>query len=132
VGPQLLRGSLADGSLAHLCSSTLRPYYEERRRLALEAIDARCADLPVRVHCADGAFFLWLWCENLPIDSRELYTRLKDRGVIVLPGNDFFIGADAGWRHRRECLRISYAGEVDTIERGIAVIMDEVGRAYAE
>lgn len=130
VGPQLLRGSLADGSLAELCSHTLRPYYEGRRRLALEAIDARCGELPVRVHCADGAFFLWLWCEDLPIDSRELYARLKDRGVIVLPGNDFFIGADAGWRHRRECLRLSYAGEVDTIERGIVVIMDEVRRAY--
>jgi valine--pyruvate aminotransferase len=130
VGPQLLRGSLADGSLPALCENTLHPYYAERRAVALEAIDAAAGDLPLRVHCADGAFFLWLWCEDLPIDSRELYRRLKASGVIVLPGNDFFIGTDPGWSHRHECIRLSYAGEVDTIRRGLAVIMREIAAAY--
>ena len=130
VGPQLLRGSLADGSLPALCEKTLHPYYAERRAVALEAIDAAAGDFPVRVHCADGAFFLWLWCEGLPVDSRELYRRLKAKGVIVLPGNDFFIGTDPAWSHRHECIRLSYAGEVDTIRQGLAVIMQEIASAY--
>jgi valine--pyruvate aminotransferase len=131
LGPQLLRGTLADGSLQRLCKESLRPYYAHRRDLALRSIDQARGELPVYVHEADGAFFLWLWCEGLPIDSAELYERLKARGVIVLPGNDFFIGTGEDWAHRHECLRISYAGDVATIERGIGIIMDELTAVYA-
>ncbi|MEE4277838.1 MAG: valine--pyruvate transaminase [Halieaceae bacterium] len=130
VGPQLLRGTLADGRLDTLCRESLGPFYARRRELALRCIDSRRGELPVRVHAADGAFFLWLWCEGLPIDSRELYERLKSRGVIVLPGNDFFIGTGDDWTHRRECLRLSYAGDEATIERGLSILMDELGRVY--
>ncbi len=131
LGPQLLRGTLADGSLKRLCQENLLPFYAHRRDLALRSIDQGRGELPVHVHEADGAFFLWLWCEGLPIDSAELYERLKARGVIVLPGNDFFIGTGEDWAHRHECLRISYAGDVATIERGIGIIMDELTAVYA-
>ena len=130
LGPLLLRGSLEDGSLDRLCADTLKPFYLERRALALEAIAAGRGDLPVYVHEPDGAFFLWLWCEGLPIDSRELYGRLKERGLIVLPGNEFFIGLDQPWDHERECLRLSYAGEPDTIKQGVGILMDELHRCY--
>jgi valine--pyruvate aminotransferase len=130
VGPQLLRDTLADGSLEALCRDSIRPFYTRRRELALRCIDAARGDLPVRVHVADGAFFLWLWCEDLPVDSRVLYERLKARGVIVLPGNDFFIGTGEDWSHRHECLRLSYAGDQETIEKGISILMDELGRVY--
>lgn len=131
LGPQLLRGMLGDGSLDKLCEDSIRPFYAARRQLALDAVAASRGDLPVWVHRPEGAFFLWLWCEGLPIDSLELYQRLKARGVIVLPGNDFFIGTPDDWSHRRECLRLSYAGDPATIEQGIALTMDEVRRAYA-
>jgi len=132
LGPQLLRGALADGSLLRLCHRELRPFYERRRAVALAAIERARGDLPVYVHEPDGAFFLWLWCEGLPIDSADLYQRLKARGVIVLPGNDFFIGTGQDWAHRRECLRLSYAGDVPTIERGIAIVMKELAAVYAD
>jgi len=105
----------------------------------VRSVEAARGDLPIWIHQPQGAFFLWLWCENLPIDSFELYERLKARGVIVLPGNDFFIGSAAGggagsaddWAHSKECLRISYAGDVQTIEAGIALIMHELHQTYA-
>lgn len=130
LGPTLIAPMLDDGSLQRLCEDSLHPFYAERRKLALRAVREGRGDLPVWVHKAEGAFFLWLWCENLPIDSLELYARLKARGVIVLPGNDFFIGTSPGWQHRRECLRLSYAGELETIEAGIALVFDELHRAY--
>ncbi len=130
LGPQLLRGSLDDGTLSKLCREGLRPFYEARRTRALEIIDEQRGDLPLWVHAADGAFFLWLWCEGLPIDSTELYRRLKDRGVIVLPGNDFFIGTGRDWSHRSECLRLSYAGDMSTIEKGLATVIDEIRAVY--
>lgn len=131
-GPQMLRGTLADGSLHRLCRDSIKPFYEERRQLALDVFDRERGDLPLQVHAPDGAFFLWLWCEHLPIDSRELYERLKARGVVVLPGNDFFIGTGHDWRHRRECLRLSYAGDHDTIRAGIERVVSEVRAVYAD
>lgn len=147
LGPQLLRGMLDDRSLHRLCGQEIQPFYSERRKLAVRAVEAARGDLPLWIHQPQGAFFLWLWCENLPIDSFELYERLKARGVIVLPGNDFFIGTDSGnpsgasegastataipWAHSKECLRISYAGDVQTIEAGIALIMSELHNTYA-
>lgn len=131
LGPQLLRGTFDDGSLLQLCRQQIQPYYSERRELAARAVEAGRGELPVWIHKPEGAFFLWLWCENLPIDSYELYQRLKQRGVIVLPGNDFFIGSGDDWPHSRECLRISYAGDKQTIEAGIALIMEELEKTYA-
>ncbi|MDP5070454.1 MAG: valine--pyruvate transaminase [Congregibacter sp.] len=131
LGPQLLRGMLDDGSLAQLCRQEIQPYYSERRALAVRAVEAGRGDLPVWIHRPEGAFFLWLWCENLPVDSFTLYQRLKERGVIVLPGNEFFIATGDNWPHSRECLRISYAGDRQTIEAGIALIMDELHKSYA-
>ncbi|MFK7831093.1 MAG: valine--pyruvate transaminase [Congregibacter sp.] len=130
LGPRLIGGMLRDGSLHMLCKDALQPFYSERRALALQSVEQGRGDLPVWVHRAEGAFFLWLWCEKLPIDSLELYARLKQRGVIVLPGNDFFIGINDEWAHSRECLRLSYAGEPQTIRAGIALVMDELHRAY--
>jgi valine--pyruvate aminotransferase len=132
LGPQLLRGMFADGSLDALCRESIRPFYATRRQRALDAVARGRGDLPVWVHRPEGAFFIWLWCEGLPIDSRVLYQRLKARGVIVLPGNDFFIGTPDDWRHRHECLRLSYAGDPATIDRGIALVMDELHRAYQD
>jgi len=129
-GPQLLRGSLADGSLERLCRESLLPFYASRRARAMATIDAARGELPLRIHEADGAFFLWLWCEGLPVDSAVLYQRLKARGLIVLPGNDFFIGTGDDWPHRSECLRLSYAGEPATIDRGIGILMRELQALY--
>ncbi|NIP97238.1 MAG: valine--pyruvate aminotransferase, partial [Akkermansiaceae bacterium] len=62
------------------------------------------------VHRSEGALFLWMWFEDLPVTSRELYDRLKGRGVLVVPGNYFFFGLDDDeWPHRNECLRVSFA-----------------------
>ncbi|WP_439102141.1 valine--pyruvate transaminase [Congregibacter sp.] len=132
LGPQLLRGMLDDGSLMALCRQEIQPYYRERQQLAVAAVEAGRGDLPVWIHRPEGAFFLWLWCEGLPIDSSTLYERLKARGVIVLPGNEFFIATGDDWPHSRECLRVSYAGDRETIEGGIALIMSELHRSYAQ
>ena len=77
-----------------------------------------------------GAFFLWLWMPGLPITSAVLYQRLKARGVIVVSGHYFFPGLEADdWPHKHECIRISYADEWSRIERGLAILIEEVRRA---
>ncbi|MEM6604510.1 MAG: valine--pyruvate transaminase [Pseudomonadota bacterium] len=130
AGPQLLRGSLLSGLLDQLCSTEIKPYYEMRRALAFECFRKNRGNLPVRLHQSKGGFFLWLWCESLPIDSQDLYERLKQRGVIVLPGNGFFMGLDETWDHERQCLRLSFAGDTATISRGFEMIFEELRSVY--
>ena len=89
-------------------------------------------DLPCRIHTPEGAIFLWLWFEGLPITSETLYQRLKERGVLVIAGEHFFPGIHDPWAHRHECIRVSYAQDAETVESGIAIIGEEVARAYHE
>jgi valine--pyruvate aminotransferase len=55
---------------------------------------------------------------------------LKERGVLVIPGHHFFPGLREDWKHRHECIRVTYSQSPDAVEKGIAIIADEVKRAY--
>jgi valine--pyruvate aminotransferase len=131
LGPALLTDLLENDALSALCEGAIQPFYRERRDLALRSLRDGLGDLPVHIHEPDGAFFLWLWCEGLPISSAQLYERLKARGVLVIPGQDFFIGLDDEWTHRQECLRLSYAGDRATISAGCALVAQELQQLYA-
>jgi valine--pyruvate aminotransferase len=123
---------LEDGTIERLVRDAVRPYYLARRNLALAAFDSAFAGVPHALHESDGAMFLWAHFPALRIPSRELYTRLKARGVIAVPGEPFFFGLaspDDLAPHRHQCLRISYAMPEDTVRAGIELIADEVRRA---
>ena len=59
-----------------------------------------------------------------------LYERLKQRGVLVVPGHHCFFGLDEDWPHRHECIRVSYVQDEAAVKRGIAIIAEEVKKAY--
>ena len=84
------------------------------------------------IHKAEGALFLWLWLPGLAISSEELYQRLKRRGVLVISGHYFFPGLDEPWRHKDECIRVTYAQDDEVVEKGLSIIADEVRKAYGE
>lgn len=134
LGPAIAAELLASGDLSTLCNDTIQPYYHSRMEETVAATEAAFArnapDVPWRIHAPEGAFFLWLWLEGLPISSRELYERLKARDVLVVPGEPFFIGVDDGWRHQRECIRVSYAQDAATVQRGLQIIAEEVARTF--
>jgi len=83
------------------------------------------------IHKAQGAFFLWLWLPDLPIPTQTLYERLKDRGVLVVPGEHFFPGLKEPWPHTAQCLRISYAQDEAIVEQGMRLLAEEVKRAHS-
>ncbi len=133
IGQALTRPLMESGEILRLSRDVVRPFYRAKSDFALEQLgQALPDDLPWRAHKSEGAFFLWLWFENLPITTRELYQRLKARKTLIIPGEYFFFGLDAGdWRHRHECLRLSYTQGEDIVRRGIAILAEEVIRAYA-
>ena len=130
LGPVLATGLLEDGTLDRLGSDVLRPFYRARCEETLAGLHRELAGLPWRVHRPDGAFFLWLWFEDLPIPSSELYRRLKARGLLAIPGERFFIGLDPAWDHARQCLRLSYAQDPAAVARGLRLLGDELRGLY--
>ncbi len=117
---------MESGEVIRLSRDAIRPHYQGKAEKALAAVREEMAGLDYFVHDPEGAFFLWLWFEGLPITSAELYERLKRRGVLVVPGHYFFPGLPGEWRHRYECIRMNYAGDDETVRRGIRIIAEEV------
>jgi len=130
LGPALATGLVESGEVLALSREVIRPHYAERAARAVDMLRSGLAGCDARIHRPEGAFFLWLWMPGLPITSAALYDRLKARGVVVVSGHYFFPGLeDDDWRHKHECLRISYADEWSRIERGLAIVVEEVRRA---
>jgi len=131
-GPALALDLVRSREIIALSNEVIRPYYQARSRQAVEWIREAMGGYPFHVHKPEGAIFLWLWFPDLPITSQELYERLKARGVLVIAGQHFFPGIDEDWRHRHECVRVTYSQDPEDVEAGLRVIAEEVIRAYDE
>ena len=131
LGPSLVSELVESGELITLSQTLIRPFYEQRAAVALDWLKRAVIDLPVRVHKPEGTFFFWLWCDDIPITSAQLYERIKRRGVVVVAGHHFFPGLDEPWQHKTECLRINYSGPEADVRRGFEIIGEEVRAAYA-
>lgn len=92
VGPALANHIIAKGDLLKLSSEVIKPFYKQKSQRAVELLQQAITDDRFRIHKPEGAIFLWLWFDELPITTMELYQRLKARGVLIVPGEYFFIG----------------------------------------
>lgn len=131
-GPTIARELFRTGEILSLSRKLIKPFYQQRATQAVKWFKESFGDVPYRIHKPEGAIFLWLWFDGLPISSQELYERLKRRGVLVVPGHNFFPGMDKAWRHQQECIRVSYAQDGDTVRKGITLIAEEVAKAYKQ
>ena len=131
LGPAIATGLVESGEILSLSRDVIRPHYAQRAARAVDMLRTGLEGCDARIHRPEGAFFLWLWMPGLPVTSAELYERLKARGVVVVSGHYFFPGLEHDdWPHKHECLRISYADEWSRIERGLAIVIEEVRRAF--
>ncbi|MBK1882702.1 valine--pyruvate transaminase [Luteolibacter pohnpeiensis] len=132
TGQQIVLPLIESGEILKLSQEVVRPFYEEKCKLARRAAEEAFGDeVEWFMHRSEGALFLWLWFPDLPITSRELYERLKKREVLVIPGAPFFFGhSDDSWRHRDECIRVSYAMDEEIVRDGLRIIAEEVKKAW--
>ena len=133
IGQQIVLPWVESGKILELGPKIIRPFYEEKSRLATgwarEFFNAAGVDWAL--HANEGSFFHWLWLKNLRITTRELYERLKARKVLTVPGEYFFFGLNADWPHRHECLRINFSRDAETILEGYRIIAEEAAKAAA-
>lgn len=136
LGQQLLLELFQSRQILAISRDTIQPYYQQKLDQTVKWFDEAMADVDVRLHQPEGAFFLWVWFPNLKITSQELYERLKAKGVIIVPGHFFFPGLDtdedANWSHRHQCIRISYAGPEAVVKKGIQLIAETVKSASTQ
>ncbi|EGQ8516728.1 valine--pyruvate transaminase [Vibrio parahaemolyticus] len=132
VGPGLANHIIAKGDLLKLSSEVIKPFYKQKSQRAVELLQQAITDERFRIHKPEGAIFLWLWFDELPITTMELYQRLKARGVLIVPGEYFFIGQKDEWDHAHQCLRMNYVQDDEMMQKGIAIIAEEVEKAYQQ
>lgn len=132
VGPAIANHMIENDDLLRLSSEVIKPFYKEKSLRAVELLQEAIDDPRFRIHKPEGAIFLWLWFDELPITTMELYDRLKARGVLIVPGEYFFIGQEDEWAHAHQCLRMNYVQDDEAMQKGIAIIAEEVKKAYSE
>jgi valine--pyruvate aminotransferase len=134
LGQALAEGIVASGEIKRLADTAVRPFYRERSTFAQSCIREFWGDREFRIHRSEGAIFLWLYLPDLGIPAKELYARLKTRGVVVVPGEYFFFGRESGsdeetaWKrhpHREKCIRLNYSRPRDEVREGLRIIEEE-------
>jgi valine--pyruvate aminotransferase len=129
-GAALTVEMIESGEIISVSKNIIRPFYQDKARQAVASFQRELAGYDFAIHRPEGAIFLWLWFPGLPISSAALYQRLKERGVLVIPGHYFFPGLSDDWRHMHECIRVTYSQSSEVVQAGIAIIADEVKRAF--
>ncbi|MGL6316785.1 valine--pyruvate transaminase [Vibrio sp. WXL103] len=132
VGPAIVKHMIDKGDLLDLSTKIIKPFYQQKSKRAIDLLQQAIKDPRFKIHKPEGAIFLWLWFDQLPITTMELYKRLKARGVLIVPGEYFFIGQESQWQHSHQCLRMNYVQDDEKLQKGITVLAEEVLKAYGE
>lgn len=129
-GASIATSLLANDQLKELSLHKIRPFYLRQAHTAIRLLKQAFKDLPqVKIHKPEGAIFLWIWFEGLPISTQTLYELLKEQGTLIIPSEHFFVGIDTkDFCHAHECIRMSIAQSDEVLEKGI----DMIGRVVRE
>ena len=109
-----------------MAETAVKPFYEKRSRQAIEWIHEFFDGSDYWIHRSEGSIFLWLYLRDLKISTKELYEKLKEQGVITVPGEHFFFGVDDPREnchgHYDKCLRLNYSGPQDEVREGLKLL----------
>lgn len=123
IGQVLVTDLLTSDTLLQISRDIIQPYYLQKSLSAQKLLAKYMPADAYRVHVSEGALFLWLWLKT-SITSRELYDRLKARGVLVVPGEYFFFGLDEPWEHQHQCIRMTFSMPDEVVEDGIRILAE--------
>lgn len=129
-GQAIAAKAISSGKLAHIATTVIRPHYQRKIEVLEQTLDATMPDIPWYLHQGEGAIFAWLWLKDLPMTDWEFYQKLKQVGVIAVPGSTFFPGLQETWQHKQECLRISLTATESEIAEAMKRLAKVVGETF--
>lgn len=132
LGQRLALEMVRTGEIMRISQEIIQPFYKRKAFQTLELFQRELGEVPCKIHKPEGALFLWLWFQDLPITAAELYERLKERNTLIVPGSYFFPGLETeDWQHKHECIRVTYAQDDAVVAEGVKIICDEVKKLYS-
>lgn len=127
IGAEIVNQLILDQALLPLCHDVIRPFYHARAELAVRLLRECIDDARLHIHKPEGSMFLWLWFEDLAIDTSELYQNLKRNGLLVVPGKYFFPGqGEQPGGHAEQCIRMNYVQSEADLARGIEILAEQL------
>ena len=131
IGPVIVGKMIEENLLLPLCHDVILPFYKKRAKLAIDLIQEIVGDSRVHIHKTEGALFLWLWFEGLSITTSELYQRLKQKGLLIVPGKYFFPGQESPTDHAESCIRMNYVQSEEDLVKGVEILARELRECWA-
>lgn len=131
IGPAIVGQMMEENLLLPLCHDVILPFYQKRAQLAIKLIRQKIDDSRLHIHKVEGALFLWLWFEDLSISTSELYQRLKQNGLLVVPGKYFFPGQETASQHAESCIRMNYVQSEKDLIKGVEILARELKSCWA-
>ena len=130
-GQAIAAYAIESGALSEISTQIIRPFYKNKFAVVESTLEqAMPKNLPWFLHRGEGAIFAWLWLKDLPITDWEFYQKLKEVGVIVVPGSSFFPGLQEDWQHKHECIRISLTATDTEIATGMQRLAKVAEKVY--
>ena len=126
LGAEIVSQLIAENALLPLCNDIIQPFYKKRSELAVKLLRAAIDDSRLHIHKPEGSMFLWLWFEGLSVTTSELYQRLKQKGLLVVPGKYFFPGQVSASGHAESCVRMNYVQSEAQLAKGIEILAREL------
>lgn len=138
--PQLIQAvaerALSTREIDKLTGTFIAPYYQEKFRRAAEMLESRLPEsVDWRLHSSEGGLFCWLWVDHDWFDDMEIYRRLKEKKVFIVPGRHFFVGMESSPAHdrlRTRCIRLSLSVDEDVIAEGVNRLAAAIGELHAD
>jgi valine--pyruvate aminotransferase len=137
--PQLPQAAVASvmrsGRLGEVTRQAISPYYRRTKELTEELLaELLPEDLKWRTHSGRGGMFSWAWIDHPWFDDIELYRRLKEKHVFVVPGRHFFVDARSialANGHATRCFRLSLSAPEKTLLEGVRHLADTLAEMRA-
>ena len=137
IGQAIAGALIKDGSLVEAAKKFVKPFYLKKSLSTQQSIHKYFKECDYSIHKSEGAIFLWLLLNDLTIPTKEFYHKLKEKGVIVVPGEYFFFGNPVDRSlpkvedhpHYSKCIRMNYSRPEKEVDEGIRII-SEVYRKY--
>lgn len=132
LGQAIIANALKSGELETLSKEVIQPYYKAKSdilKISLnQFIDKR---IPYFLHEVKWWMFGFIYFESLPITDEELYERLKERGVLFVPGNSFFVWINTHeYHHAKQCMRISITVSDNDIRDACKILWNILEEVY--